>query len=110
MPNALKKLLDALPSSKPIAKDQTSVTTALHLRAIDDVSLLRVLRLGFDLLRAGTYQTLRLGPFDDRVVAELGFFAMGSPGELARFQRLLEARSAAVGIPLLARRLQIVRH
>lgn len=110
MPNALQKLLSALPIAKPAVKDQAPVATALHLRAIDDVSLLRVIRLGLDLVRAGTYQTLRLGPFDDRLVAELGFFVMGNPGELSRFQRRLESKAAGVGIPLLARRLQVVRH
>jgi len=73
----------------------------LRILAIDIDNLLRVIRMVIDTVRSLKLPVSRMGPFDDKRIAETGFFVAGEKSVLAKLKKAVEEKAAKAGIPTL---------
>lgn len=80
----------------------------LVYRGIDDIANLKIMRELLILIRKEDFGAIRIGPFDDRKVAEQGVFVEGAKGNLERVQREMDKRLAKANIPALPERVPVM--
>lgn len=81
---------------------------ALIYRGIDDVANLKIMKELLILVRKEDFGAIRIGPFDDRRVAEQGVFIEGAKRNLERIQKELDKRLAKANVPALPERVPIL--
>lgn len=81
---------------------------ALVYRGMDDIGNLRIMRVVLEAVRANGFGPLRVGPFDDALVAEGGVVIEGSWTVLEKVKRSVNQQLADRMLPAVVEELDIV--
>lgn len=80
----------------------------LVYRGIDDTANLRMMRVALEMLRVRDFGPVRLGPFDDRLVAEGGIMIEASRTVCDRLKKEMDDRLARANIPAIGEMLEVL--